>query len=43
MLIDAVISGDRIVNKKEADKILKHEHLTTQIVHMECRNRKRYQ
>jgi len=31
MLIDAAISGDRNVNKKEAEKILKRENLTTEI------------
>jgi len=31
MLIDVAISGDRNVAKKEADKILKHKDLTTEI------------
>jgi hypothetical protein len=29
MLIDVAISGDRIVNKKEGEKILKHKNFTT--------------
>jgi len=31
MLIDVAISGDRIVTQKEAEKILKHKNLTTEI------------
>jgi len=31
MLIDVAISGGRIVIKKEAEKILKHKNLTTEI------------
>jgi len=31
MLIDAVISGDRNVIKKDAEKILKYKDLTTEI------------
>ena len=34
MLIDAAISGDRNVIKKEAEKILKHKDLTTEIQRM---------
>ena len=34
MLIDVSISGDRNVIKKEADKILKYEDLTTEIQRM---------
>jgi len=34
MLIDVVISGDRNVIKKEADKILKYKDLTTEIQRM---------
>jgi hypothetical protein len=34
MLIDVGISGDRIVIKKEAEKILKYEDLTVEIQHM---------
>jgi hypothetical protein len=34
MLIDAAISGDRNVIKKEAENILKYKHLTTEIQHM---------
>ena len=31
MLIDVAISGDRNVNKKEAEKILKYKNFTTEI------------
>ena len=31
MLIDVVISGDRNVIKKEAEKVLKYKDLTTEI------------
>ena len=34
MLIDVAISGDRNVIKKEAEKILKHKDLTTEIQRM---------
>ena len=34
MLIDTVISGDRNVTKKEAQKILKHKDLTIEIQRM---------
>ena len=34
MLIDVAISGDRNVIKKEAEKILKYKHLTTEIQRM---------
>ena len=34
MLIDAAISGDRNVIKKDAEKILKHEDLTIEIQRM---------
>jgi len=34
MLIDVAISVDRKVIKKEAEKILKYEDLTTEIQHM---------
>jgi len=34
MLIDVVISGDRNVIKKEAEKILKYKDLTTEIQRM---------
>jgi hypothetical protein len=34
MLIDVEISGDRNVIKKEAEKILKYEDLTTEIQRM---------
>jgi hypothetical protein len=34
MLIDAAISGDKNVIKKEAEKILKYKDLTTEIQHM---------
>ena len=34
MLIDVAISGDRNVNKKEAEKILKYKDLTTEIQHV---------
>jgi hypothetical protein len=34
MLIDVAISGDRIVNKKEAEKILKYKDLTVEIQRM---------
>jgi hypothetical protein len=34
MLIDVAISEDRNVIKKEAEKILKHTKLTTEIQHM---------
>jgi len=34
MLIAVVISGDRNVIKKEAEKILKYKDLTTEIQHM---------
>ena len=34
MLIDAAISGDRNVIKKEAEKILKYKDLTTEIQRM---------
>ena len=34
MLIDVAISGDRNVIKKEAEKILKYEDLTTEIQRM---------
>jgi len=36
MLIDNANSGDRNVNKKEADKILRHKDLTA---HVECKNK----
>jgi len=40
MLIDVAISGDRNVIKREAEKILKYEHLTTEITaHVECKNK----
>ena len=34
MLIDAAISGNRNLTKKEAEKILKHKDLTIEIQHM---------
>jgi len=34
MLMDVAISGDRIVIKKEAEKILKYKDLTTEIQRM---------
>jgi len=34
MLIDVAISGDRNVIKKEAEKILKYKHLTTEVQHV---------
>jgi hypothetical protein len=34
MLIDVAISGDRNVNKKEAEKILKYKDLTIEIQRM---------
>ena len=34
MLIDVVISGDRNVIRKEAEKILKYKDLTIEIQHM---------
>jgi len=34
MLIDVAISGDRNVTKKEAEKILKHKDLITEIQRM---------
>ena len=34
MLIDVAISGDKIVIKKEAEKILKYKDLTTEIQRM---------
>ena len=34
MLIDAAISGDRIVIKKQAEKVLKYKDLTIEIQHM---------
>ena len=34
MLIDVAISGDRIVIKKEAEKILKYKDLTIEIQRM---------
>jgi len=34
MLIDAAISGDKNVIKKEAEKILKYKDLTTEMQHM---------
>jgi len=34
MLIDAAISGDKNVIKKEAEKILKYKDLTTERQHM---------
>ena len=34
MLMDVVISGDRNVIKKEAEKILKYKDLTIEIQHM---------
>jgi len=37
MLIDATISGDRNVIKKEAEKILKY--FNRNIVHLECKNK----
>ena len=39
MSIDVVISGDRNVIKKEAEKILKYKDLTTEIHHVECKNK----
>jgi len=41
MLIDTAISGDRIVIKKEAEKILKYKDLTIEIQRMwdTCNNR----
>jgi len=45
MLRDAAISGDRIVIRKEAEKIPKHKKrpYNRNTAHMECRNRKVYQ
>jgi len=40
VLIDVAISGDRIVIKKEAEKILKYKDFTIEItVHVECKNK----
>jgi hypothetical protein len=41
MIIIIIISGDRNVIKKEAEKILKYEDLTTEIraAHVECKNK----
>lgn len=40
MLID-VISGDRNVSKKEAEKIIKDKNLTTNTAHVECKIKKK--
>jgi tRNA(Ser,Leu) C12 N-acetylase TAN1 len=39
MLIDAAISGDRNVIKKEAEKILKKKPYNRNTAHVECKNK----
>ena len=39
VLTDVATAGDRNVIKKEAKQILKYKNLTTELVHVECKNK----
>jgi hypothetical protein len=39
LLLDVENSGDGNVTKKESEKILKYKNLTTELVHVECKNK----